>query len=45
MNIDDMVTFEVTDANGVKRKCVALYGSDVPNFWKALAQWLIEERG
>ncbi len=24
MNINDMVAFEVTDANGVKRKCVAL---------------------
>lgn len=26
-----------------KRKFVKLFGSNVPNFWKELAKWLIEE--
>lgn len=32
------------DLYDTKRQFISLYGSDVPNFWKALAAWLIEER-
>ena len=32
------------DLSDAKRQFISLYGSDVPQFWKALAQWLIEER-